>query len=1095
MKALRSSFRLYTLNAKHAKQKAPKFYKAFETWMNENRPIPHNAILEVRAAYQQFITMPSSQSMVEHTVYQDKRSFAKQREVIEDIGVKGWMSALISEAHRSFVNPHQPLKRVMKTMVKNHYKKTGRRLAIRPGSDPVKLLRLAIGSDAMAKSMLQDGVREYKTENISGPSVTDALEKAFGKKRGWTQRNFQMFDTYLEARRGVQLWKKYNAGDLANPPMLHNAKEVATVVREREAKFPEFVEAAKMLYEYQDNVLKLKRDAGLISDELYVLLSKQKDYVPFQRDTTGMDKLNEGNGSQSSQPKRMMGSDRAIKSPIENILRDAFATMQDVSMNEAMGALIGISKTVGGASDGLVEKLPKHKIQGTDVDTLELIKKQLAESGADPDVQQGIMDELTAHINAEDTARMYKKVSKDYEGKPVVFHYEKGERVPYRVGDPKAAMSIHNLLSNFNNEQLHWIGGIMGKPASLLRAGITSHPAFIISNGIRGEMQAAIANPGYIPFYSGAKGLKSELTQDEQASLYSAFGGIMGGEKVANMDSLKIKSDIKALERKGYNIRMANPKDPIGMFKRVLKITEVSETAMRFGIMGSVYKSSKKRGMSGYHARTQAVYESRDIADYGLIGARVRELAKSIPFFNATIQAMSKGVKIGTADGMIFTDMKPYLETIYGNRPKTDFTPDERFQMKRAAFYHTAMLGVGLFGLMIRMAHEDDEDYMSHSEYARATHWPIKTGDKEYVYLPKPFENAAYSNMMEAAYERMVLKDKTAFKRWVRSHMHTHMISYTAPAVSLPVELATNHNFYRDSPIVPTWEQNREAEDQYNEYTTEMAKRAGKALNLSPYKVDHFVNGLGGTYGRDIGRQSNKLDPERPSTDLTSSVFTSRFFKKAGRGSREQSAFYDLIAADGTFSKASGSLKLKVDKGENEAAIKHLQEKTIEEASFALVDAMAEAKDKRLHPMRRAQDTARVVSEINKQMQKEEIPRLKGKSFKLDNDTRRDAIDALAQYRAGVMRNALKRVNEDGWAQRKDFDEDAALAEIFEISPELGKEFKARRRKLKISDFSRIDSNYEKHKKISAKLADKLGYKPTPKQIKEYRKRIDGLAK
>lgn len=63
-------------------------------------------------------------------------------------------------------------------------------------------------------------------------------------------------------------------------------------------------------------------------------------------------------------------------------------------------------------------------------------------------------------------------------------------------------------------------------------------------------------------------------------------------------------------------------------------------------------------------------------------------------------------------------------------------------------------------------------------------------------------------------------------------------------------EIALNKDVYRDRPVVPDELIGLEPEKQYDEYTSETARRLGEIIGLSPKKIDYFVNSAFGGLGR-----------------------------------------------------------------------------------------------------------------------------------------------------------------------------------------------------------------------------------------------------
>lgn len=86
-------------------------------------------------------------------------------------------------------------------------------------------------------------------------------------------------------------------------------------------------------------------------------------------------------------------------------------------------------------------------------------------------------------------------------------------------------------------------------------------------------------------------------------------------------------------------------------------------------------------------------------------------------------------------------------------------------------------------------------------------------------------------------------------------------------------ELAVNRDIFRGRPIVPTELQGLPSEQQFNERTSETARRLGGILNWSPMKIDHVLRG---GVGRDILNGVDQailaLDPQAPDPRIDSIV-------------------------------------------------------------------------------------------------------------------------------------------------------------------------------------------------------------------------------
>ena len=104
--------------------------------------------------------------------------------------------------------------------------------------------------------------------------------------------------------------------------------------------------------------------------------------------------------------------------------------------------------------------------------------------------------------------------------------------------------------------------------------------------------------------------------------------------------------------------------------------------------------------------------------------------------------------------------------------------------------------------------------------------------------------------------------------------MITQTGGFEAPTQILQTitQIADNHDNFRNRPIVSDELLVLPPKEQYDEFTSEMAIYIGQALNISPKKVDFFVNNMSGTLGRDIldvaNRGIKQIDAEQADTRI-----------------------------------------------------------------------------------------------------------------------------------------------------------------------------------------------------------------------------------
>ena len=117
----------------------------------------------------------------------------------------------------------------------------------------------------------------------------------------------------------------------------------------------------------------------------------------------------------------------------------------------------------------------------------------------------------------------------------------------------------------------------------------------------------------------------------------------------------------------------------------------------------------------------------------------------------------------------------------------------------------------------------------------------------------------------------------------------------TVPSTIRPIlEDMTNYSFYLQRPLESASMQAKEPGQRFDASTSELAKRLGESLNMSPIKIDNLMRGwfgMGGSTGLLI--TDAVLNPTRPDRPAYQLPFGSIFLYNT-EGSRPLSEFYDL---------------------------------------------------------------------------------------------------------------------------------------------------------------------------------------------------------
>lgn len=148
-----------------------------------------------------------------------------------------------------------------------------------------------------------------------------------------------------------------------------------------------------------------------------------------------------------------------------------------------------------------------------------------------------------------------------------------------------------------------------------------------------------------------------------------------------------------------------------------------------------------------------------------------------------------------------------------------------------------------------------DEDWWKNADRKlKYRFWIFSDKDGiEYLRLPMSYETGAYySGTMLAALDAIEQKDASIPWRFVLNTMGQNIAK---PSAIMPaIDVYANWDSFRDRPIVPRGQQDDPAYTQYGPQTTIAARTAGRALNVSPSKLEYLLDGYTGGLFRRVVR-------------------------------------------------------------------------------------------------------------------------------------------------------------------------------------------------------------------------------------------------
>lgn len=418
-----------------------------------------------------------------------------------------------------------------------------------------------------------------------------------------------------------------------------------------------------------------------------------------------------------------------------------------------------------------------------------------------------------------------------------------GQERHYQVSDPL----VLNALT-----ALHYVGSndpftkAARKFKHALTVGVTISPTFRVRNLLRDTIQAMAidSNLSTNPLRNLVEGWKATGAESDTWRRLMAGGGAVRFGSFNDGNARDVKRLVDELG--------AHPDDvitsPAGMGRALRKAFDwYQETGDRSETINraAIYQQARKAGRS----HLEASYAARDLMDFTAGGtfSAVRMLSQVVPFFNARLQGMYKLGRGAAADPARFA------------------------AVTGAVAMASALLYLGM---------KDDDDYKQLPDWARNSFWITKLpGTNHFVYIPKPFEIGALGSVVERGTELAFGGDDFRlrdFGRTVGAILSEQLSMNPVPQLVKPaMEAAFNYDSFRERDIDSVGQQRLPAGDRFTASTSAGAVALGKALGLSPQRLEHLVRGYFGWLGTQALNVSDHLArplsglPENPRRDLS----------------------------------------------------------------------------------------------------------------------------------------------------------------------------------------------------------------------------------
>lgn len=570
-------FHDYVTDRAQARRNAPKFYDYFEKQLHQD-PKLTGAVNKLTKVMYQWDHQGAVARVKGHISFaSDSTGFQGLKKMLQDgtfgkAGKKAW-SRLYTEG----VDELHPLADVVAAVEK----RIGKKLPF--SANPFLNAWAARGWAGKAITLLQHGDPERGI-----PSLKSIFQKV-GKDK------LKDFSAFLVALREKDIYdfnsklKKGEEGAALKATM--DPIDAGMTIRELAKKHPEFVEAAKELYRFQQHLINELVNAGMLSAKAAADMRKRwPHYVPFQRIVDGIDApsvggkkfVNVGNTIQ-----KFKGSSRDIVDPLESVISNTFRVVSAIERNKVGQSFVKLSKMKG---------------------------------------MGDLCEEVSGTPKATDST---------------FYVWEGGKKKTYATSP-----ELLDALKMTNKEGMSMLVKVLRVPAGWLRSGATLSPEFILRNPVRDMISAALySKHGFIPVWDTMRGLSLYLKKGKEYWDYMNSGAAQSA--MVSLDRDYLHGQMRDLLKKKSVLSMcANPIEALRAFSEA---TEMATRLAEFDLAKKGYTGIGNRLFGKDRkplSNVEAGIEARDITlDFGRHGKRTQSLNQTIAFFNAAIQGTDKMIR------------------------------------------------------------------------------------------------------------------------------------------------------------------------------------------------------------------------------------------------------------------------------------------------------------------------------------------------------------------------------------------------------------------------------------------------------------------
>lgn len=621
---------------------------------------------------------------------------------------------------------------------------------------------------------------DYKGKKV-GKSLREIFEPI---------RDSSDFTYYMLHRLNIDRWK-------TNKPIDEKTSREKSemMIKRYEASHPEYIKAAKEVYNYIKNEMQYKVDSGLIDkatkdylEELY------PNYIPVEQ----IDPY----GFRGTKTRHRLSINKPIKEA------EGFSGFENITDIDKALVRMTMGTTKNAKINMLLSEFYKEAKKGLTKGEVDIRKVE--------------------DISIEDLSDMYDDNLTVLDPGEVVF-YDNGKKVTLGVNNPMLFESLTRLNSYKNSSVFDNIfADGLNKAMNVFKKSVTAwDPTFAIRNFFKDIGDALLYAPDFKAFVKQYPTAVKEIVKgiwgggSELWDLYQSQGGLQ--ETYWGDDSFDIK------DRKGI-------KAGLKVFDLVEQANVLIEQAPRF----TEFIDQVRKGGTSYENLTKAMYRADDITVNFNRGGKVVKIANRyfVPFFNPAVQGGDKLIRSLLE--------QPNGKALAG------------FMFKGISLGISVMAMNGLIKF-IQDRDEDEEEkkkrdkaYSQLNDYVKNSYYLFYMGDGKYLRIPKGRAVSAIGILTNDIYRKAAKGEDVSFlsSEGTFGQMWEQISPLPSGTLISPITDAMNNKNYYGGQLVSDSMQKRKPSEQYDENTDVISKKIGQITNISPKKINYVLKQYSGVGGR-----------------------------------------------------------------------------------------------------------------------------------------------------------------------------------------------------------------------------------------------------